>query len=209
VAWFAAEVVPRLSRQLPDVVLSIVGAGWPDAYASAHASSTLVFRGHVPDIADVFDTCRLAIAPLPTGAGIKGKVADALARGVPQVLSSIAAEGMPLGDGREVLMADTVDEWIDAIATLVKDDTRWSRMSTAARALAAEEYSFDRGVGRMSQALGGAGLRATRVGDPFVVRWARPDWGHLDARQADAADLPPTSSDMAAWSASAAREQAH
>ncbi len=58
----------------------------------ARASDDVIIRGYVADVAEVFDSCRVFVAPLLTGAGMKGKVLDCIAAGIPSVLSPIAAE---------------------------------------------------------------------------------------------------------------------
>jgi glycosyltransferase involved in cell wall biosynthesis len=89
--------------------------------------------GHVPDVEPLFRGCRLSVAPLRYGAGVKGKVTQSLALGLPAVATSIAAEGLDLVPGTHLSVADTADEFADKVVELYTDDRLWSRMSAAGR----------------------------------------------------------------------------
>ncbi len=144
VLWFVREIMPRLATHDPDLVLSIYGSRMTSEIRSL-ASNTVKAVGFVQNMADAFDTHRIFVAPLISGAGIKGKVLEALARGIPCVLSPIAAEGIGLRDGQDCMIARTPDDWIDAVRCLNTDDMLWQKISDAARAYVADHYSFARG----------------------------------------------------------------
>lgn len=81
------------------------------------------------DLATLFDSCRLSVAPLRYGAGVKGKIVSSLSHGVPVVSTSIAAEGMELRDGRDILIGDEPDAIADRIVRLYGDRRLWRRLS--------------------------------------------------------------------------------
>ena len=72
----------------------------------------------------------MSVAPLRYGAGVKGKVNQALAAGLPVVATSCAVEGMHLRDGVDVLVADDADAFARAVLRLHGDATLWQRLST-------------------------------------------------------------------------------
>ncbi len=145
--WFAAQVMPRLKG----AHLSIYGAGMgPDI--KALASDIIDPVGYVENVADAYDKHRIFIAPLRSGAGIKGKVLGAIAHGIPCVLSPVAAEGTGLRHGHDCLIAETPQDWSEAIAQLSQDDALWEAMSTAARSYAAARFSFTAGRAKMKAA---------------------------------------------------------
>ncbi|KAL6078233.1 Glycosyltransferase [Balamuthia mandrillaris] len=74
--------------------------------------------GFVEDTDPLYDRARLSIAPLRFGAGVKGKVSQSMAKGVPVVTTSIGAEGMGLVDGEDVLIADTAEGFADKVCRL-------------------------------------------------------------------------------------------
>lgn len=152
VRYYAAEIWPLLRKALPEAVLDVVGSQPPpdlQALSGAH----LRILGQVPDLRPAFDRARLFIAPLLAGAGIKGKVLEAMARGSAMVLSPIAAEGTGLVDGTDCLIADTPEAWSAAIHRLYTNEELWSRLGEAARHAAQVRFGFDAGRRRMEEVL--------------------------------------------------------
>jgi GT2 family glycosyltransferase/glycosyltransferase involved in cell wall biosynthesis len=172
VKFFAGEVMPLLRDRLPGVMFDIVGAG-ADRKVPELGSDCVRVRGYVADLASVLEEARVFVAPLLAGAGIKGKVLDTMAAGVPSVLSPIAAEGTGLTDGVNCLMAKTPSEWADQVARLYSDEALWSRISAAAQDRAKSEYSFARGAALFEAALAGIDLYGKR-GRGLLYRAARP-----------------------------------
>ena len=97
--------------------------------------------GAVARVEPYLDACRVSVAPLRFGAGVKGKVLASLGRGVPVVGSPVAFEGIPVGDGREVLVADGAAEAAEALVRLHEDESLWQRLSAAGTALVAARFS--------------------------------------------------------------------
>lgn len=160
VQFFVAQVMPLLRPRLPGVTLHIYGSNTPDNLVGIPTPDVVV-EGWIHDVGQVYDRCRVFIAPLQSGAGIKGKVIGALARGVPSVLSSIAAEGIRATDGSEIAIAESPGEWVEAVADLYENEARWTRMSLRAHELAMAEFSFERGVEVMRKAVAAVGIYGT------------------------------------------------
>jgi len=151
ITWFLREVMPLLNVSHPDLVLSIYGSGMPDEIR-ALKSDTVDPVGFVEDVADAYDRHRVFVAPLLSGAGIKGKVLAALAHGVPCVLTRVAAEGVGLRHGHDCMIAQTAAETVAAVSTLLKDDALCQALSDNARAYVRDQFSFARGRDRMRAA---------------------------------------------------------
>ena len=157
IAWFVHDVMPMVNAAVPGLQLSVYGSGMSDE-VRALAGDTVRIPGFVADIADAFDPHRLFIAPLLSGAGIKGKVLSALAYGIPCVLSPTAAEGIGLRDGLDCLIAETSNDWADAISRLQTDDALWQKLSDNAREYMQTAFSFDKGRARMRAAFEAADM---------------------------------------------------
>lgn len=157
VQFFVRDVMPLLRQKLPGVPFLIYGSSVPAEIERLEADDVVV-KGFVEHVAQVFETCRVFVAPLLSGAGVKGKVVDALSFGVPSVLSPIAAEGIGIGEGAEAMVARTPAEWVAAIAALYADEKAWTAMSDRARAYARRVFSFEAGVEHMRAAVEAAGL---------------------------------------------------
>ncbi len=157
VHYFVNQVMPELRQALPGVTFRVFGSHMPDRL-KALACEDVLIEGFVESVDQVYDTCRVFVAPLRSGAGIKGKVIGALAAGAPSVVSPLAAEGIGFSSGVEAMVAETPADWARAISSLYQDERRWSAMSEQARAFVAANYSFDQGVQRMRAALAAAGI---------------------------------------------------
>lgn len=139
--WLVQEVMPRLWRTYPDLRLSLVGSKPTDA-VRALAGGLVEVTGYVSDeeLARRYHQARVAVVPLRYGAGVKGKVVEALQNGVPVVTTGVGAQGMP---GLEDVAAveDGPEGLADAIAALLADDELWRRRSRAGARLAASLFS--------------------------------------------------------------------
>jgi GT2 family glycosyltransferase/glycosyltransferase involved in cell wall biosynthesis len=155
--YFLKEVMPGLRERLPGVKLHIYGSNMTDRMR-AMAAEDVVIEGFVESVDEVYDHRRVFVAPLLSGAGIKGKVIGALAAGMPSVVSPLAAEGVGISSGVEAMVAETPADWVRAIALLYGDERRWAEMSERARAFVTANFSFEQGVRRMRDALAAAGV---------------------------------------------------
>ena len=121
VEWFVQKVMPLISISLPKVTFRVYGSGVPQRLIDlAKKTKNVSIEGWVADVFDVYSTCRVFVAPLQSGAGIKGKVIGALAHGVPCVLSPIAAEGIAIGDGVHGAIADTPEQWAKKLQKFIR-----------------------------------------------------------------------------------------
>ena len=150
-AYFVTQVMPLLRNALPGVTLHIYGSGVTDAL-NALAADDVVIEGFAPTVAHVYNAHRVFVAPLQSGAGLKGKVVEGLAYGTPTVLSPVANEGTGARADVDVAVAETPQEYVEAIVALYQNETAWNEMANAARAQAAKLYSFERGRKLMREA---------------------------------------------------------
>jgi hypothetical protein len=151
---FLAEVWPELRQRCPWLQLHLYGSGIPAGLGSSWgALEGVLLEGWVADPATVYARHRLFIAPLRSGAGLKGKVAAAAAHGIPQVLSPLAAEATGLRHGQEVWIAHGPQQWLEGIERLCSDDQLWRTHSEAAHRFARATWSRQRGLELMAAAL--------------------------------------------------------
>lgn len=140
VEFFVRNVFPEVRRRLPGVTFTIIGSHPPDQVRDL-ACDDVIITGFVPDVTDFFRRCRLSVAPLRYGAGVKGKVNMSMAFGVPVVVTSIAAEGMHLVDGRDVLIADDSASFAEAVVRAYRDPNLWQTLSENGRRNLEEHFS--------------------------------------------------------------------
>jgi len=128
--WFVNDIWPLVHEQLPDMEFHLIGSKAPEQVRALDGNGVR-FHGFVKTLEPWLDGCRLAVAPLRYGAGIKGKVNMSMARGQPVVATPMAVEGMFAQSGRDVLVAETAGEFAAAIVRLYQDEALWNRMSAA------------------------------------------------------------------------------
>jgi GT2 family glycosyltransferase len=142
VLWFAHEVWPLIRAKAPELVLHLIGSRTPPEIAGL-ASAHIHVHGFVADLEPFMAGCRLSVAPLRYGAGVKGKVNMSMSYGLPVVATSVALEGMFLESGIDALIADTPVAFADAVLQLCGDDALWSRLSDASLANVQRHFSLD------------------------------------------------------------------
>jgi len=117
VQYFVSEIMPLLRTSLPGERFYVIGSN-PPAEIQALATEDVIIAGFVEDLHPLLDKMRVSVAPLRYGAGIKGKVGSAMAVGLPVVATPLAAEGMSLTDGENILVADGAEAFADTIVKL-------------------------------------------------------------------------------------------
>lgn len=166
--WFIEQVWPQLVLRHPDLRFDIVGKN-PDQRlrdaVAAHPAITLT--GYVADLDSVYRDSRVSVAPLLFGSGMKVKVLDAMARGIPTVTTSVGAEGIDIENGRELLVADDPLRMADAIDALLENRDMWERLQASSRQLIRDRYTWRRLFaamhGEMDRCLAGRSVAAAAV----------------------------------------------
>ncbi|OLB03133.1 MAG: hypothetical protein AUH08_01030, partial [Verrucomicrobia bacterium 13_2_20CM_54_12] len=128
ILFFVQKIYPLVSEHLGDAKFYIVG-GHPPPEIVALATERIIVAGLQKDVRPFFDSVRLSIAPLRFGAGVKGKINQSMAFGVPVVATSLAVEGMELRDREDVLVADDPENFARALIELYKSEELWNRLS--------------------------------------------------------------------------------
>lgn len=142
VRWFVHEVMPLLRADGSAPLLHVVGSKVPPAVQELAAEDVIV-HGFVPDIAPLMDGCRLSVAPLRYGAGVKGKINMAMSYGLPVVATSVAVEGMHVRAGIDVLVADAAADFAAEIRRAYADEALWQNLSDNGLANVREHFSFE------------------------------------------------------------------
>jgi glycosyltransferase involved in cell wall biosynthesis len=150
--WLLDEIWPRIRAAVPEAHLVVVGKD-PPADARAVAADGVTLAGWVPDVAPYFAQASAILVPIRSGAGTRLKVLDGLASGRPVVSTRAGAEGIPLRNGEQALLADDPAEFAAAAARVLRDRPLAERLGMAGRRLAEEEYDWHALGGRLEAAL--------------------------------------------------------
>lgn len=143
VRWFVGDVFPRVRERLPGIAFHCIGGEVPAEVRALARQPGVQVHGHVPDIDPYMAGCRVAVAPLRYGAGVKGKVNLSMAHGQPVVATSCAVEGMFLRAGEDVLVADDAAGFADAVIRLHEDQALWDDLARSGLESVARHFSFD------------------------------------------------------------------
>jgi hypothetical protein len=136
--WFLTRIWPLVRQRTPGAVLHLFGdAG--DGSAAAGGSG-VVSHPSPADSRRAFAPGSILAVPLRIGSGVRMKILEAWARGVPVVATSVAAAGLDAEPGRELLLADTPETFATALARLATDPALANRLTTAGRAALAARH---------------------------------------------------------------------
>jgi O-antigen biosynthesis protein len=140
--YLVGEILPLIRQRLSGFTLHIVGALPPPEIRALAADDVLV-AGHCPDLEPYLRGCRVSLAPLRWGAGVKGKITLSLSRGLPVAATAMAVEGMELTSGLDVLASDDAEGFATAAADLYADEALWTRLSVAGLDYVRRQHSVE------------------------------------------------------------------
>ena len=150
--WLVREIMPALWRTHPDASVTIVGAD-PPAELLALAEPRVTVAGYIQDLQPLYAEARASVNPLRFGSGVKGKIVESLAAGLPVVTTGIGNEGIHLRNGLEVLVADTAAGLAGHLAALLDDDARCQALAIAGTAVIANRFSRALAMRRVREVL--------------------------------------------------------
>ena len=157
VLYCVKDVMPLLREQAPRVKFYVYGSAVPEEIEILAADDVIIV-GYIESLDTLFDQHRVFVAPLLSGADIKGKVLESISYHVPCVLSPLAAEFTGLIDNLNARIASCSDEWVSAISSLYHDEAEWYRLSRKADELIDERNSFTHGLTLMRDMMSYLGL---------------------------------------------------
>jgi glycosyltransferase involved in cell wall biosynthesis len=135
-------IMPLVWREFPGVGLTLVG-GNPPEEVRALASSGVAVPGWVKDLRPLLASSVANVAPLRYGAGVKGKVTEALGAGLPVVTTPLGAEGTGAVDGRDLLIGDDPEAFAAHVVRLLREEETWTALSAAGQDLVRRTASVD------------------------------------------------------------------
>jgi glycosyltransferase involved in cell wall biosynthesis len=141
--FFVNDVLPLIARERPDVTFTIVGARPSAAVRRLAEDPRVSVTGPVDDVRPYYAAAAAAVVPLRAGGGVRMKILEGMALGVPMVSTTIGAEGLSLEHGRELLIGDTPQELADAAIGLLRDPALGDRLARAARETALRRFSWE------------------------------------------------------------------
>lgn len=142
--WFIQEVHPVICRALPNYRLRVVGNGIDEPLLKSCAIGQVEVVGTVATVADALDGATVGIAPALSGAGVRGKIHQYAAFGLPCVASPIACEGLSYLDRESIYVANGANEFAEACITLLSDKSLRARVGECAQTIYQDRYQWPR-----------------------------------------------------------------
>jgi glycosyltransferase involved in cell wall biosynthesis len=137
--WFAEQVYPRVRAQVPDVRLRITG---DHANLPLPPDENIELTGFVKDVRPLIAGAWVSLAPIFSGGGTRLKILEAMALQTPVVATSKGAEGLDVRSGENILIADSPDEYAQAVVKLITDLGLRRKISSAAFRLVRDRYDW-------------------------------------------------------------------
>ncbi len=154
VRWFLARVWPGIRERHPELFFYVVGPNPPpDIRDSPWRDPRIVVTGEVADVRPYLHRSSVYVCPIRMGSGLRGKVLEAMAAGVPVVATSAAVEGIPVQPGGTCMIADDAEVMRDQILWLLGDKPLRRRMAQRAREVVRDRLSWERSVDRLEDLL--------------------------------------------------------
>jgi glycosyltransferase involved in cell wall biosynthesis len=143
IRWFVTEVWDTITAKIEGIRFYIIGSNPPDEIQEI-ACENIIVTGFVSDekLDEYFGRCRLMVAPLRYGAGVKGKIVQAMYEGMPIVTTSIGAEGFEEAE-KYMMIADDADEFTNKIIEAYGDEVSLKEYSELGSAYCHKFFSVE------------------------------------------------------------------
>jgi glycosyltransferase involved in cell wall biosynthesis len=145
ICYFTEKILPLVAQEIPDVRLTVVGRNPSSSLVSlAQSNERIKVTGRVKDIRPYVDRAAAYVVPMRIGGGTRLKIYEAMAMEKPIISTSVGAEGLPVRNGEELLIADGAESFARAVARALKDARLAKALGRRAAALVRERFGWDR-----------------------------------------------------------------
>jgi GT2 family glycosyltransferase len=131
--WFVNEVLPLIVEQIPEARLVVVGSDPPPRHSLPAGGESIELRGFVEDVREPLSECAVFVCPILSGSGMRVKLLEAFAAGIPVVSTRIGAEGLAERDGEYAALSDDAAKFASHVVDLLRNPGRSLEMAARAR----------------------------------------------------------------------------
>lgn len=143
VSYFLNEIFPNIIKEIPDAVFRIVGRCSDEYKIELLKYKNVELTGEVDDIRKYVQECEVAVAPLTYGSGIKTKILETMAMGVPVVTNSIGTEGLGVENYKEIISEDNKKNYYKSLIELMKNEDLKNKISKNAQEFVKNNHLWD------------------------------------------------------------------
>jgi len=145
IRYFTEQIMPRIKQAVPDVTLTVVGRNpYPGLLELSKRDPSIIVTGRVEDVRPYMERAAAYVVPLRIGGGTRLKIFEAMAMGKPVVSTTIGAEGLPVVDGIELLIADSPESFAASVIRLLTNDAFAIELGHRAAATVRDNYAWKR-----------------------------------------------------------------
>jgi glycosyltransferase involved in cell wall biosynthesis len=155
IRWFAREVFPLVRREVPQAHLTIVGKNPPADFVQLMKDEPehVMVTGYVPELEPYYENSRLVVIPVRAGSGMRVRILEAFALGMPVVTTTVGLEGIDATPGEHVLVEDTAPGFASAVVKLLKDKGLADQLAERGRRLAESRYDWQVALDQLDEEL--------------------------------------------------------
>ncbi len=148
------DIWPKIKKEIPDAELKIVGR-YPrgDLIDLARKKHGVEITGEVKDLRQAVKGAKVFLAPMRIGSGLKNKILEAMAIGIPVVTTNEGAAGIELENGKNCIIAEKAIEIANNVISLINDNSKWRELSKSGRELVISKYSWKSKGEKLSEIL--------------------------------------------------------
>lgn len=138
--WFVSKVFPVIARRYPDIVFYVAGRNAPRWIINKMKHGNIIYCGEVEDVREFMESKGIMVVPLFSGSGMRVKIIEAMAAGNPVIATTKGAEGIAVVPDENILLADSIEDFIKQIEKLVKRDEYFHKIIKNAFELICSNY---------------------------------------------------------------------
>jgi glycosyltransferase involved in cell wall biosynthesis len=153
VRWFLREVFPLVKTEAPAATLSVVGPRPPKDIAqfAVHDPQSITVTGYVPDLLPYLEQAAVMVVPVRAASGMRVRILEALARGIPVVTTTTGVEGIAAVSDEHLLVADEPAAFAHAVARLLREPELGERLAHNGRRLVQEKYDWQAALPKLEE----------------------------------------------------------
>jgi sugar transferase (PEP-CTERM/EpsH1 system associated) len=145
IRYFTEQIMPRIKAKVPDVTLTVVGRNpSPGLLELSRCDPSIKTTGRVEDVRPFMERAAVYVVPLRIGGGTRLKIYEAMAMEKAIVSTTVGAEGLPVRDGSELLLADTPEAFAGAVVQLLTDEDAARQLGARAAATVRSSFGWDK-----------------------------------------------------------------
>jgi glycosyltransferase involved in cell wall biosynthesis len=160
IRWFFEEVFPLVRKAIPDTHLTIIGKNPPQDFIrfAEQNSERVEVTGYVPDLEPYLKQAAVLVIPVRAGGGMRVRILEGFAYGEAIVTTTVGLEGIEAESGKEVLVADSPQEFAEAVITLLEKFELRKEIAQSGRKLVERRYDWQVVLQGMDDIYQGVGI---------------------------------------------------